>query len=265
MDARLYLDLLKDALSGSAWTSYRPVTPSRATWKGRTFEPLRRLLDRRGLLLVKRHDPHVEGWSWPIDAYTMIGRRGLDLIERCVEQIAADHVPGDLLEAGVWRGGAAIYMRALLEAHRLDDRLVWVADSFRGLPHPSSAEDAGDENWAWSPLAVAADDVRANFARFRLLDDRTRFLEGWFRDTLPGPVEGLALLRVDGDLYESTMDVLHACHPLVEPGGFVIVDDYGNPELGCRKAVDDYRRAHRVEAPLERVDGSHEAFWRVGR
>ena len=95
-----------------------------------------------------------------------------------------------------------------------------------------------------STLMVGADQVRANFDRYGLLDDQVRFLEGWFADTLPmAPIEQLAILRLDGDLYESTMDALVPLYEKVSPGGFVIVDDYGAWEP-CRKAVDDFRAQH---------------------
>jgi hypothetical protein len=72
------------------------------------------------------------------------------------------------------------------------------------------------------------------------------------------PIEKLAILRMDGDMYESTMDALNSLYHKVAPGGFVIVDDYILP--ACRKAVDDFRRDHAIEAPMEDVDGAA-VFW----
>lgn len=107
--------------------------------------------------------------------------------------------------------------------------------------------------------------MRANIARFGLLDEqRVRFLEGWFSDTLPdAPIEKIAILRLDGDLYESTMDVLTALYERVQPGGYVIVDDYGDWEP-CRRAVDEFRANRRIEARIEPIDGSG-VYWRVSR
>lgn len=99
------------------------------------------------------------------------------------------------------------------------------------------------------------------FERYGLLDDRVRFLEGWFRDTLPtAPVDKLSVLRLDGDLYESTMDGLVNLYPKVSPGGFVIVDDYGNIQA-CKAAVHDYRARHGGTEPIVDVDGSG-VWWR---
>src|SRR5665213_893317 len=80
-----------------------------------------------------------EGRDWPAVAHTMIGVRRINQLRRCVEQVLADGVAGDLIETGVWRGGATIMMSAVLAAYGISDRLVWVADSFRGLPRNESA------------------------------------------------------------------------------------------------------------------------------
>ena len=76
----------------------------------------------------------VEGRDWPARAHTMIGLKRLANVRECVERVLADNVPGDLIETGVWRGGTTIFMRAILKVHGVTDRLVWVADSFAGLP-----------------------------------------------------------------------------------------------------------------------------------
>lgn len=218
------------------------------------------------LLRVPGSDPRLrlDGRDWPAAAHTMIGLRRLDNVQLAVETVLREGVPGDLLEAGVWRGGAAILMRGVLQAYGDAWRLVWAADSFQGLPPPDAAKypaDAGLDLHRFPQLAVPLERVKENFARYGLLDERVRFLKGWFRDTLPvAPVGRLALLRVDGDLYESTTDALTALYPKVSAGGFVIVDDYGDIPA-CRQAVDDYRRAHGVSDPIVPVDWTG-VFWR---
>ena len=107
---------------------------------------------------------------------------------------------------------------------------------------------------AVTALQVSADQVRDNFDRYGLLDERVRFLEGWFADTLStAPIERLAILRLDGDLYESTMDAFTALYPKLSVGGYVLVDDYGAWEP-CRKAVDDYRAAHNITDEITPID-----------
>lgn len=204
----------------------------------------------------------IEGRDQPVTAETMIGLKRLENIETCVRAVVADRIPGDFIETGVWRGGACIFMRALLEVLDEPDRRVFVADSFQGLPKPTGryAQDKGDYHHQLTQLAVSRKDVEKNFERYGLLDDRVVFLEGWFKDTIPtAPIEQLAILRLDGDMYESTRDALDPLYDKVPPGGFVIVDDYALD--GCRKAIDDFREEQGITDPIERIDWTG-VFWR---
>jgi len=205
------------------------------------------------------------GLDWPRSAETMIGLKRLDNLHECIKAVIRDRVPGDLLEAGVWRGGATIFMRAALLAYKEPDRRVWAADSFEGLPAADAGKYPADGGRSWTKanaiLAVSLEDVKANFARYGLLDDRVVFLKGWFKDTLPqSPVERLANLRVDADLYESTTEALSFLYKRVSPGGYVIVDDYGGI-AACKKAVDDFRAANGIKEPIEKIDLTG-VYWR---
>jgi hypothetical protein len=205
-----------------------------------------------------------EGLDWPARAHTMIGLRRLRGLRVCVEAVLREGIPGDFIETGAWRGGAAIYLRAILEAYDDPDRRVWAADSFQGLPRPDGDRypaDVGDDHHSYPELAVSLGEVRDNFHRYGLLDDRVCFLEGWFRDTLPSaPIERLALMRLDGDMYESTIQALESLYDRLSPGGYVIVDDYGGIER-CRQAVHDFRDARGIRDPM-RAMGWTCAFWR---
>jgi hypothetical protein len=196
----------------------------------------------------------------------MIGLKRLDNLEFCIEEVIAKGVPGDLIETGVWRGGATIFMRAVLKAYGVTDRCVWVADSFAGLPPPDAGKyphDAGDRLHEARELAVSLEQVKANFDRYGLLDDQVRFLKGWFRDTLPtAPIERLAVLRLDGDMYQSTMDALANLYPKVSQGGYVIVDDY-SAIPACRQAVHDYRSANGITEEIRDIDWTG-IFWQKG-
>jgi O-methyltransferase len=243
-------------------------------------QALIRLLARRGLAVIPDNSPrrrdaaHLpRGWrarrrrlaeterelgiDWPSHAETMSGLRRLDNVQACVASVVERGTPGDLVETGVWRGGTSIFMRAVLAAYGDGDRRVWVADSFQGLPKPDAAKypaDARVDYTIYPELSVGEQRVRANFERYGMLDERVRFLPGWFRDTLPAaPIERLAVMRLDGDLYESTLDALAALYPKLESGGYCIIDDYGAIEA-CRRAVDDYRRAHGIVDPMIPVD-----------
>lgn len=194
--------------------------------------------------------------------YTMIGRARLDSLQQMVETVLRENIPGDFLEAGVWRGGASIFMRALLDLWNDSNRKVYVADSFQGLPPPKLSQDK-DLNFHLDPtLSISIDLVQNNFARFGLLDDRVAFMPGWFEDTLSAPEpQRLAILRADGDLYKSTMDILDNLYHRVVPGGFVIIDDYGAIPA-CRDAVEDFRLAHQITTKIETIDWTG-AYWRV--
>jgi O-methyltransferase len=218
---------------------------------------------KRSLLdvIYDAHEASVTGSrrapNWPVRAHTMIGAKRLDNVEFCTRDVLRRDVPGDFIETGVWRGGATILMRGIVQAYGITDRTVWVADSFAGLPPPDTArfpEDAGDQHHTHDALAVPLAEVQRNFDRYGLLDQGVRFLEGWFRDTLVhAPIERLALLRLDGDMYESTMVALEALYPKLSAGGYCIADDYGAVPA-CAKAVDDFRERYAIRAPMHAVD-----------
>lgn len=199
-------------------------------------------------------------------SHTMVGRKRLDNIEHCLRRVHQDNIPGDVAETGVWRGGASIFMKGCLTALEMANRSVWVADSFEGLPVPSLPQDEG---WDFSAgkvpiLAVSLEEVQENFRRYDLLDHGVKFLKGWFCDTLHNaPIEQLAVLRLDGDLYESTMDALNALYQKVSPGGFIIVDDYGDFEP-CRQAIHEFRKRHGITDPIEKIDWAG-SYWRRSR
>lgn len=265
--ARAYLDLLRRCLTREVFLDQEWWDADLRQWPGGPDAVLPTLREL-GWRLVRRGDPSArdEGRDWPPNAETMIGTRRLDNVVECCVQAVADGVPGDFIETGVWRGGSTILMRGVLEAMGDRDRRVWVADSFEGLPVPDEDQYPADAGLDWSHvevLKVGADAVRANFERYGLLDDRVRFLEGWFCDTLPtAPIEQLAVLRLDGDLYQSTMDALVSLEPKVSPGGFVLVDDYGGWPP-CRAAVDDYRAERGITEPIHEVDWTG-IWWRKG-
>ncbi len=186
-------------------------------------------------------------------------------LQECVESVLQDNVPGDLIETGVWRGGASIFMRAILKAYGVKDRKVWVADSFEGLPPPSPAvhADKGDFLHKIDILAVSLDEVRRNFEKYGLLDDQVEFLKGWFKDTLPtAPIQRLALMRLDGDMYQSTMDALTNLYPKLSAGGYVIIDDYA--WKACRQAVTEFRQQEGIRDEIMIID-NWGAYWRRGR
>ncbi|MGB3673144.1 MAG: TylF/MycF/NovP-related O-methyltransferase [Candidatus Nanopelagicales bacterium] len=262
----LYLDLLKRVLTRYGFSD--AVLSERRFHRVPILRNIQSRLSARGLVLARPepYDPakRERGLDWPEHAETMVGLRRLDNLQECIKTIIAEAVPGDLVETGVWRGGASIFMKGVLSAYR-DQRDLWLCDSFEGLPPPDAKnfpQDAGLrlDKEAWF-LAVTDTEVRNNFERYGLLDEHVHFVKGWFRDTLSSlPAERISLLRLDGDLYESTIQALEPLYPRLSVGGFCIVDDYGQVEA-CRKAVHDFRKAHAITETIIDIDGTG-VFWR---
>jgi O-methyltransferase len=269
--ADLYLDLLKKCLTryGFGHSDWVRAGPPETAWKSLIYRQVEKRTNRAIGYRQVAFDPAVRevGKDWPSEAETMIGLKRLDNIQDCVTDVLRRGVSGDLIEAGVWRGGATILMRAVLKAYGSVDRLVWVADSFQGLPEPDADRypaDAGDVHHTHSDvLSVSQEQVEENFRRYGLLDEQVRFLPGWFKDTLPtAPIEKVAVMRLDGDMYESTIVPLEALYPKLAIGGYLIVDDYGNRHTaGCKAAVDEYRHANGITESIEMIDWTG-AYWR---
>jgi O-methyltransferase len=188
--------------------------------------------------------------SWPALATCMSSITRLDNVRQLCESVVAENIPGSFIECGVWRGGVCIFARAVLPK----DRTVYCCDSFCGLPYDKA------EPWysEWDYLKVSEDEVRANFEKFNLLQN-VQFIKGWFADSLknvPGPI---AVLRADGDMHSSTLDILTALYPKVSRGGYVIIDDYCLEP--CLRAVTEYREAMGVNDAIVPVDEGA-VYWR---
>ena len=212
------------------------------------------------VLGAKAFDPELRqyGWDWPSVAHTMIGEKRLANVRMLAETVLGAGIAGDFIETGVWRGGACIMMRGVLDAWSDSTRIVWLADSFEGLPPPDEEKypaDKDDKFYTFPELAVSLEQVKRNFQKYGLLDNQVKFLKGWFKDTLPNaPIEKIAVLRLDGDMYESTMDALRALYDKVSNGGYIIVDDYHVVE-GCKKAIHDFLNDRQLQPELIEIDG----------
>lgn len=190
----LYLDLMKECLTGSLFAEARGASSivGNRSFASSAYALINRILRAGDLELCRpyREERRAEGRDWPAAGETMMGRRRLRNLQECIENVLREGIPGDLIETGVWRGGGCIFMRAVLKAWGIDDRIVWVADSFRGLPRADGryAEDAGDKHWKQARvLSVSLDEVKANFVRYGLLDAQVRFIEGWFKTACRRP------------------------------------------------------------------------------
>jgi hypothetical protein len=295
----LYLDLVRRTVSNLIYED-RPayvVTPEQTYRIVSSFD-----LDAR-----------LEGRDQPTDALTMVGWKRLEQLQAAIEQVLLDKVPGDLIELGVMRGGAAVLMRAVLKSQDCQDRKVYACDTFDYIPpsaaisksiwlpavakvlslipgkqwrrhltktifrwfqksFPDSANPCDEliDNTLWfmqhpetvPQLRGTSDEhVRSGFARFGLLDDQVVLLKGFFSDTIPNAsLNKLSVIRVDADTYESTTDALRLTYSRLSPGGYCIIDDYGYFSE-CKRAVDEFRAAHGIDEPIEKID-RYGVFWR---
>jgi hypothetical protein len=262
---------MKNTLSFILWPE--PPIPITTFNSGRS--PIKRflvftiskILDKIKLQIVYNRDfskdQRITGQIWPGYADTMIGLKRLDNLQYCIETVLNDGVEGDLIETGVWRGGACIFMRAILAAYAIENRKIFVADSFEGLPKPDSEKypsDKDDKHHIHTHFAVSRKDVENNFRKYGLFDNQVVFLEGWFKDTLPkAPIEKLSILRLDGDMYGSTMESLEILYPKLSGGGFCIIDDYAIPN--CKSAVDDFRSRNAIDSEMNKIDFTGR-YWR---
>jgi O-methyltransferase len=302
--ADLYIDLVKRAVINVLYEDH-------AVWY--FDDDYNRVMDNRFDLRRR-----LQGMDLPNEAHTMVGLERLNHLQTCAERAIRDGVPGDFVEAGVLRGGAAILLRAILKAHAVTDRRVVACDTFMARkPMPTGLGFraglrvlrllATIRNRAWRrrlffalqkrlgdqrsfPVVSDPSDqmvdgtmfmvrnldvmqaprdrtslaaVRSHFARYGLLDDQVLFLEGFFSETLPkAGLTRVAILRLDGDTYESTRDVLETTYAKLADGGFCVIDDYYSfPD--CKRAVDEYRAQHGIVDTIHKID-KHAVYWRRG-
>ena len=204
------------------------------------------------------------GLIWPKEAETMIGNYRLNNIRFCIETVIKENIEGDFIETGVWRGGGCIFARGVLLANDITDLKIYVADSFEGLPPPDITKwpaDVGDMHHTHSDvLAISETTVMDNFKRYNLFDEQVVFLKGWFENTLPtAPIKKLAVLRLDGDMYGSTMVALTNLYPKLSKGGFCIIDDY--TLHGARRAMEDFRCKEQIGSTIIPID-TMSIYWR---
>jgi hypothetical protein len=245
MSAELYLDLLERIVTNTIYCD--PAQPNK--WiPGDGFD----------------YNARVNGTDWPLTAHTMIGLKRVRNLRSILTEVMEEGIPGDFIETGVWRGGACIFARGFFKAYEQDDRCVWLADSFEGIPDTSKSGHVLDQQMSLHEsnqvLAVSEEEVKENFRKYGLLDAQVKFLPGWFKDTLPrAKISQLAVIRLDGDLYESTRDALESLYPKLSAGGYVIVDDYIIP--ACKQAVSDFRKRYGIDEILVKID-DHSSYWK---
>jgi hypothetical protein len=181
---------------------------------------------------------------------------------QATQYVLAREVPGAIVECGVWRGGSSMLAALTLERLGARDRELWLYDTFEGMAEPTREDgaeayaewarhEAPDVNhWCYGPIDV----VRSNMLATGYPSDLLNLVQGKVEDTIPGRLpESIGLLRLDTDWYASTKHELVHLYPLLQPGGVLIIDDYGHWE-GARRAVDEYLVEHDQHLLLSRID-----------
>lgn len=203
------------------------------------------------------------GRDWPYLGRSMVGKYRLEHLHLSIHTVVEEGIPGSFVETGIWRGGSCMLARALFRVYNETHREVLACDSFRGLP-PGDEELYGKLDVGWqtlSYLAVEEEIVRDFFVEMGVLDEQVYFVKGFFNDSMPvvaKHIDAISILRLDGDLYESTVDVLYHLYHRVSLGGYIVVDDWGLP---AENATFDFLQIHDPNAQIEIID-NNSRFWR---
>jgi O-methyltransferase len=246
-----YLEMIKSMVSATAFNEAElSITPENSVQKnnGKPFD----LNLRKG------------GRDWTLLGATMTGWKRLDNVRKLLTDVIQSNIPGDYIETGVWRGGSSVFARAVITAHgEQEKRVSYVCDSFSGLPPGDRRLDQKDRSWDNTPyLEVPYEIVANNFMKHNVLDHNVVFAKGFFRDSI-GPlskkIKALSIMRLDGDMYESTVDVLYHLYEKLQIGGYVIIDDwFGFP---AKTACEDFFQAHGISPEVIPIDNIA-AYWK---
>lgn len=212
---------------------------------------LNKNLDKNDYDFILNNKPYHSHISWGKSSFTLISWEGIEFLEQVINNVK--NIDGDFIETGVWRGGMCILAKTCFNNLNLN-RKVFVADSFEGLPKPDAKypHDSGDQHYLSEYLKVSETEVKSNFELFNCLDDNVIFLKGWFKDTLTtSKIEKLSVLRLDGDMYESTIDALNNLYSKLSIGGYCIIDDFEHK--GCKEAINDFRKKHNITEEIKKV------------
>jgi len=187
-----------------------------------------------------------------VRGYTAVFVPRLVALYKLSEEINQRSVPGDIVECGVYNGGSAAIMASLCEKSPLS-RNVWLFDSFEGLPKPSDKdgeEALAYEGWCHGDLSKVKEVLR----KLRIPESRVHIVKGWFQDTFPSAqIRDIAILHIDADWYDSVKLCLEKFYDSVQPGGYIVLDDYGDWE-GCRIATDEFLKKRALDVKLIQVD-----------
>jgi hypothetical protein len=193
--------------------------------------------------------------------YTLLSEERLFSLYTLGKQICLDDIPGNFVECGTCRGGAAALLAAVIQRYSLRPRLLYAFDTFEGMPEPTEADrhdgiPANDTGFGVGTLKAPIAEYLYQVSEALGVSEIVVPVAGLFADTLPSyksEIGDIALLHADGDWYESTMDIFNTLYDRVVSDGFIQIDDYGHWE-GCRQAIHEFERSQNVSFPLRTID-----------
>ncbi len=197
---------------------------------------------------------------WPVEADSMVGVFRLVNIYTCLRDVIENKIEGDFVETGVWKGGSCVMANAVIQEYG-ENRRVHVFDSFEGLPIPYMMQDNGDNHHTISCLAISEERVKETFLSYDLLTDNVVFRKGWFKDTMQKTedIEKISILRLDGDMYSSTIEVLEGLYDKVQIGGYIIIDDW--TLKNAKQAVNDFLNKRELIPTIVDIDNVS-CYWK---
>jgi glycosyltransferase involved in cell wall biosynthesis/predicted O-methyltransferase YrrM len=196
-----------------------------------------------------------------VKPFTLLSQERVFSLYNLTKQICLDDIPGDVVECGTYRGGAAALMATVMQRYSLRPRKLYACDTFTGRPDPTDADrhdgiPANDTGFGAGTLPAPVSEYLAQICQILAVSDIVVPVPGLFAKTLPAlhtESGAIALLHADGDWYESTLDIFNHLYDRVVAEGFIQIDDYGHWE-GCRQAVHEFERQHNGAFPLRRID-----------
>ncbi|MDX2243334.1 MAG: TylF/MycF/NovP-related O-methyltransferase [Leptolyngbyaceae cyanobacterium bins.302] len=193
--------------------------------------------------------------------FTLLSQERLFSLYSLTKQICFDDIPGEFVECGTYRGGAAALMAVVIQRYSLRPRKLYACDTFTGMPDPTEADrhdgvPANLTGFGAGTLQAPVQEYLYQICQILGVSDIVIPIPGLFADTLPVlqlQIRAIALLHADGDWYESTMDIFTHLYDRVTAAGLIQIDDYGHWE-GCRQAVHEFERSQNAAFPLRAID-----------
>jgi hypothetical protein len=220
----------------------------------------------------------------------MADNNDISQMQKLIEDLFDRNISGCFMECGVYKGGMSMWMQGVLinSCHKHNIPMtnipaLYMFDTFSHFPKPSSNTNTSHINnvdIAIHPMTEmiytdyhTTDQIIDNFKKFGLPCHNTYLIQGNFFETIPCISRDettqhsirshtIALLRIDSDYYETVMLILNNYYRCVVEGGYVVVDDYNNKLVGCKRAVDEFRKIHDITSPIiDECDGP--IYWLV--